>query len=405
MTGKRAAPGLAACPACAAPADDPFVTLTGLPVHGTAVFDSAEAARDVAVGDQELCLCHGCGLVFNRAFDPALLDYTGAHEESQHNSPRFAAYAAELAGDWTGRYRLTGADVVEIGCGAGDFAAEMLRAGVGRVTGIDPHFGADRVPADLAGRLTALPAEFDARQIEPGTAAVVCRHTLEHIPALAAFGAEIVTGMGKAAVPAFLAEVPDLGRILAEGAFWDLQYEHCSYFTPDTLAGYLRGVGFAAVTSRLTYGGQYVVAEATGPGTTPDGPDGPDTVGAETLTRLDAECHAFADSVQQSIGHWAGWMAERSAAGDPVAVWGGGAKGLTFLAMLGADAAPVRAVVDINPGLQGRFLAGAGLPIVAPADLAGSPPRSVVLMNPIYRGEVRTELDRLGAQDTELLAL
>ncbi len=26
-----------------------------------------------------------------------------------------------------------------------------------------------------------------------------------------------------------------LRRILDEGAFWDLQYEHCSYFTPATL--------------------------------------------------------------------------------------------------------------------------------------------------------------------------
>lgn len=404
MTAPR--PGPAACPACDAPAAEPFVTLAGLPVHGTAVFDTAEAARRVAVGDQELCLCPVCGLVFNRAFDPALLDYAGAHEESQHNSPRFAAYAAELAADWTDRYRLTGADVVEIGCGAGDFAGELLRAGVRRVTGIDPHFGAERVPADLAGRLVALPAEFDARQVEPGTAAVVCRHTLEHVPALASFGAEIVTAMREAAVPAFLAEVPDLGRILHEAAFWDLQYEHCAYFTPDTLAGYLRRVGFGAVTARLTYGDQYVVAEATEPGAAPDGPGAaPAETDEATLTRLDAGCRAFADSVRDSVRHWAGRLAERSAAGDPVAVWGGGAKGLTFLAMLGAHAAAVHAVVDINPGLQGRYLGGPGLPIVAPADLACSPPRSVVLMNPIYRDEVRAELDRLGLRTTELLTL
>ena len=402
MTAAPTASGLDACPACAAPADEPFVTLNGLPVHGTAVFADVGAARRVAVGDQALCLCPACGVVFNRAFDPSLLDYTGAHEESQHNSPRFAAYAAELAAEWTGRHRLAGADVVEIGCGAGDFAVAMLEAGVGRVTGIDPHFDAARVPPALADRLTALPAEFDARQVEPGTAAVVCRHTLEHIPALAAFGGEIVTGMRKAAVPAFLAEVPDLGRILTDGAFWDLQYEHCSYFTPETLTGYLRRLGFAEVESRLTYGGQYVVAEATGPGTMSDGPS---AVPADTLALLDASCRAFADSVQRSIVRWASWMAERSAAGDPVAVWGGGAKGLTFLAMLGAHAAPVHSVVDINPGLQGHFLAGAGLPIVAPATLPASPPRSVVLMNPIYRAEVRDELDRLGLHDTELLSL
>src|SRR3712207_6943984 len=27
-------------------------------------------------------------------------------------------------------------------------------------------------------------------------------------------------------------EVPDTLRVLTEGAFWDLYYEHCSYFTP-----------------------------------------------------------------------------------------------------------------------------------------------------------------------------
>ncbi|TCK21125.1 methyltransferase domain-containing protein [Pseudonocardia endophytica] len=402
MTDPHAAPISTACPACATPANEPFIALTGLPVHGTAVFDTPEAARRVTVGDQELCLCPACGVVFNRAFDPALLDYTGSHEESQHNSPRFAAYAAELSADWTARYRLTGTHVVEIGCGAGDFAVEMLRAGVGGVTGIDPHFAADRVPADLTGRLTALPSEFDARQIEPGTSAVVCRHTLEHIPALRSFGDEIVTGMRKAAVPAFLAEVPDLGRILAEGAFWDLQYEHCSYFTPETVTGYLRGIGFGEVAARTTYDDQYVVAEATAPDA---GPDGSAAVPAGTLSDLDGACRAFADTVRDGVRSWGAWMGERSAAGDPVAVWGGGAKGLTFLAMLGADAAPVRAVVDINPGLQGRYIAGPGLPIVAPADLTRTPPRSVVLMNPIYRGEVRADLDRLGLQSTELLAL
>lgn len=404
MTGTpAAAAGLPACPACGAPAGEPFITLTGLPVHGTAVFDNAEAARRVAVGDQALCLCAVCGLVFNRAFDPALLDYRGAHEESQHHSHHFAAYAAELTADWVDRYQLAGAQVIEIGCGAGDFAVELVRAGAGRVTGIDPHFGPERVPASLADRLTALPATFEAQQVEPGTSAVVCRHTLEHIPTLAAFGAEIVTGMRKAGVPAFLAEVPDLGRILLEGAFWDLQYEHCSYFVPATLAAYLQRIGFVDVEARLTYDDQYVVVEATGLNAVRDGAVAPTP---EKLSELDAGCSAFAEAVRHTMERWAGWLAERSVAGDPVAVWGGGAKGLTFLNVLaGRAAAAVQSVVDINPGLQHHYMAGLALPIVAPADLVDPKPRSVILMNPVYRHEVRAELDRLGLPNTELLTL
>ncbi|MDN5920391.1 MAG: hypothetical protein L0I76_35715, partial [Pseudonocardia sp.] len=64
-----------------------------------------------------------------------------------------------------------------------------------------------------------------------------------------------------------------------------------------------------------------------------------------------------------------------------------------------------RAVVDINPGLQGRYMGGLGLPIHAPHDLTGTPPRSVLLMNPVYAGEVRGTLDALGLGSTELLTV
>jgi 2-polyprenyl-3-methyl-5-hydroxy-6-metoxy-1,4-benzoquinol methylase len=393
---------LSACPSCSAPAPPAFIQLTELPVHGTAVFATAAEARAVTTGDQELALCGTCGVVFNRAFDMSKLDYTGEHEESQHLSPRFAAYAAELSKQWVDRHRLRDAHVVEIGCGAGDFAAELLRAGVGNVTGIDPHFGPERVPADLAQRLCAVPAFYSPEMVESGTAAVVCRHTLEHIPELAVFGADILRGMRAAGVPVLLAEVPDLGRILTDGAFWDLQYEHCSYFTPATLAGYLGRLGFDVLGVQTTYTDQYVVAEAS-PADRRDTAD--DSGLAAELDRLHQLCEGFATHTLGRIAHWGSWLDDRLAAGETVVVWGGGAKGLTFLNMLREHAGAVSAVVDINPGLQHHYIGGLGLPIVAPRDLVSAPPRTVLLMNPVYADEVRALLDELGLQATELITV
>jgi hypothetical protein len=394
------------CPACNAPAPAPFFELSALPVHGTAVLPDPESARAVAVGDQVLALCPSCGVVFNRDFDETLLDYTGQHEESQHHSPRFAAYAAEITARWVKEYDLSGRHVVEVGCGSGDFATELLGAGVGSVSGVDPHFTADRVPHELDGRLTAVSEFFAAAHVEPGTAALVCRHTLEHIPALAGFGAEIVAGMRRGETSMLLAEVPDLGRILGEGAFWDLQYEHCSYFTPATLGGFLAGLGFDGPDVRTTYSDQYVVAEAR-LGSRPIAPQG---LPAKDLEQLDAACRTFADRVTAQVARWRGWLGEHADAGDPVVVWGGGAKGLTFLNVVangsaGASEPLVRAVVDINPGLQGHFMAGLGLPICGPDDLPAAPPRSVLLMNPVYLGEVRSMLDARGLTSTDLLAV
>lgn len=394
---------LTRCPACDAPSPAPFFSLSALPVHGTAVLPDPDVARAVAVGDQVLALCATCGMVFNRDFDEGLLDYTGQHEESQHHSPRFAAYAKEITARWVQRHGLAGRHLVEVGCGSGDLAAALIDAGAGSVTGVDPHFTPDRIPARAGGRITAVPAFFAAGHVEPGTAALVCRHTLEHIPALAEFGAEIVAGMRRGPVPVLLAEVPDLGRILTEGAFWDLQYEHCSYFTPATLGGFLTGLGFDDPLVRTTYSDQYVVAEA------PLGsrPVEPVALPAAELDRLAAACSAFAARVTEQVARWREWLGVHADAGDPVVVWGGGAKGLTFLNVVagGEEKPAVRAVVDINPGLQGHYMAGLGLPICGPDDLAADPPRSVLLMNPVYLGEVRTMLDDRGLTSTDLLAV
>jgi hypothetical protein len=61
-------------------------------------------------------------------------------------------------------------------------------------------------------------------------------------------------------------------------------------------------------------------------------------------------------------------------------------------------------VVDINPHRQGRFMVGTGHPIVGPAALREVEPTTVVVMNPIYSGEVADLLAGLGLRP-ELLTL
>ena len=58
----------------------------------------------------------------------------------------------------------------------------------------------------------------------------------------------------------------------------------------------------------------------------------------------------------------------------------------------------------MNPFKQGRYLAGTGHKVVAPADLVDDPPGTVFLMNAVYADEVRSTLDALELDPTiELL--
>jgi hypothetical protein len=199
-----------------------------------------------------------------------------------------------------------------------------------------------------------------------------------------------------------LTEVPDLGRILESGAFWDLQYEHCSYFTPRTLLTVLAGAGFERGEARLTYGDQYIVSETTLPSQV-DLPGGPlrelaliEPMSERELEVLASECETFASKVSGLLARWGEWFASSERSGREVVIWGGGAKCVMLLSALEPRA--VTRVVDINPGLQGHYVGGAGVRICAPAELQAARPDEVLLMNPVYRDEVRRMLDVLGLE-------
>jgi hypothetical protein len=57
-------------------------------------------------------------------------------------------------------------------------------------------------------------------------------------------------------------QVPDMHRILKEGAFWDIYYEHCSYFSKTSLTHLFTGTGFAVQRIWIGYDGQYLMIVA-----------------------------------------------------------------------------------------------------------------------------------------------
>jgi hypothetical protein len=81
--------------------------------------------------------------------------------------------------------------------------------------------------------------------------------------------------------------------------------------------------------------------------------------------------------------------------GQRAVLWGGGSKGVTFLTTLGVQD-EIEYVVDINPYKHGTYMAGGGQEIVAPDFLRAYNPDLVIIMNPIYREEIRQDISRMG---------
>ena len=224
------------CPSCGGSSLAEILQWPDLPVNAALFPATRTESLSIPRGSVRLMVCERCGLVFNADHDESLVEYSPRCIETQACSPRSRAFTDALAREWVERHGLAGGDVVEVGCGPdATFLRALCDLTGGRGIGIDPACapGTD-------GSVTLVAQAFGPQHAELAGRALVCRHTLEHVPEVGAFlGLVRAWSEANAGAPVLL-ELPDAGRIFRETAFWDVYYEHCSYFTGESLGTSLR---------------------------------------------------------------------------------------------------------------------------------------------------------------------
>ena len=382
-------------PVCPESEAIPLIDMPGVPVHCNVLWPTREAALAAPRGDIHLTYLPACGHTYNPAFDPSLMEYTQEYENSLHFSPRFQEYASALAEGLVEKYDLRGKDIVEIGAGKGDFLIMLCALSGNRGWGYDPSYVPE--PGYTAPNVTFVQEFYSEKTLDQPADLVVCRHVLEHIPDPDAFIAQVRQAVGDKRSVVFF-EVPNALWTLQRGGIWDVIYEHCSYYSPTSLAALFERHGFRVLAVNEVFGGQFLTIEAEpmddGRPPTADHRQSeselsdsgrPSAVGGLVAPTSDAL--SFATTYAAKRDEWQARLGELAADGKRGVVWGAGSKGVTFLNATGAGEEIV-AVVDINPRKQGKYVAGAGQPIVAPAQLADIQPDFVIIMNANYREEI-----------------
>lgn len=382
-------PPRAACRACGSADVSLFYEATDVPTQSCVLFDDVDAATAYPTGSIALGACHICGFVQNTVFDDNLVDYSVPTEESQAYSPRFRQFSEQLVDDLSRRLSLADKRVLEVGCGKGDFLIAVANHGLGSAVGIDPGFLPDRV-SDSEAEVTFIRDWFDERHIELTGDLVVARHLLEHISNVRRFTGLLVDSVRRTTGAVLFVELPDVRRILDEGAFWDIYYEHCSYFTLGSLGRLLRRLALEPTRLELGFGDQYLLAEAV----VADRSVGPHPAEEPAAATMDA-VRAFEARTTRLIEEWNGRFEDMAGRGEKVVLWGGGSKAVGFLSGVGMPPCPL-GVVDINPHKQGRYLPGSGVEVQDPRVLADEEPTLVIVMNPIYREEISQQLREMG---------
>ncbi len=382
---------LPTCPCCGQTATRPFYEVRGVPVHSVTVLRTPEDARAITTGDIALSLCEQCGFVFNCAFDGSKQDYFHDYVSTQAMSPVFNSFHKRLAQDLIERHGLRGRDVVEIGCGQGEFLDLLCGMGVSRGTGFDPAYEPGRT---LPAGVRIIKDVYSSRHAEAAADFIACKMTLEHIGEVGAFVRGVRDAAGDDPRRIVFFQVPDGDYVLGENAFWDVYYEHCSYFARGTLGYLFSRSGFTVTKLRSDYDGQYLMVEGH-----------PSAIGAvpapADVARTIVEVRRFEREVPQILSDWSADLRRHKAAGKRTILWGGGSKAVAFLTTLGITD-EVEAAVDINPEKHGSFLAVTAHPVISPDALRGRQIDRVIVMNPIYCGEIGAQLKSLGC-DAELV--
>lgn len=357
------------CRLCGQSARHPFLRLPHAPANISRLLHPRDFPTDHPI-DLQVWRCNACAFV---QIDPVLAEsYYDDYVMTVSHSPQMDRYQGDQAADFVRRFNLANQRIVEIGCGDGNYLQHLQSAGA-VVVGNEPSTPFRKL-AQARG-FTVHQGYVGASSPVPGGPyhAFASRQVLEHVPnprdfLLGARQSLLPGGVG-------LVEVPSLEQALRSHRFYDFFSDHLNYFSLPTLRLALELAGFEVLETSHGMNGEFNVAIV------------------RTSPTLDF--NDFDPIVHNLIASLRSWVATHQTAGQRVAVWGAGGKGLSAMALANLQNIPF--VIDSDPHKHGLHTPVGHFPIVTPDHLLQNPVDAIVLTALAYKQEILSDLrGRLG---------
>lgn len=333
-------------------------TVQDVPVFQNKVYKTRSEALSVKRGNVRLVMCSNCGFIFNADFDIKVMNYDAEYQNEQARSPYFQRYLRKLMELFIEK-RFNEMKIIEIGCGKGYFL-EMLRENGFDVIGFDP--------AHEGGSPYIIKDYFSDKYSDLNADLIVLRHTLEHIQNPLRFLHSIGSAVGYRGM--IYIEVPDFRWIIKKKAFWDIFYEHCNYFSLESL-----GSLFQKSEQGSLFSNQYMYLLS-------------DLSNLRDQAKPNTTSPPSTSQLKKQLNFYQGFVRDHPG----MLVWGAGAKGATFVSLTDPNRDYISSLVDINPEKQGQYIAKTGHSIISPAQLPDSAGGGILVMNDNYYQEIWKEI-------------
>ncbi len=335
-------------------------TASDIPIFQNKVYKTLSEAQNIITGNVQLVKCMNCGFIFNIDFDYHVMNYDDQYQNEQAHSIYFQKYLGELI-DLLTEKKFHKEKIVEIGCGKG-FFLEMLRDSGFDVVGFDPAYS--------GGKSYVIKDYYSDKYSHLDADLIILRHTLEHILYPLQF-LQAIANAAKSCAKIFI-EVPSFEWIENKRAFWDIFYEHCNYFTVESLASL-----FHNSEQGLLFNDQYMYLVA----------DLKDL--RKQITPSEKPLSGFKASKMSDLYKF---YSEFVSNHPGLMVWGAGAKGVIFVNLTDSKREYISHLVDINPEKQGHYVARTGHHIISPAQILEIGTGEVIVMNDNYYSEIKNQI-------------
>jgi SAM-dependent methyltransferase len=386
------------CPVCGSRDLNPFLEYRGVPANIGILYTDRETAIQCPKGDIRLAWCNTCGFITNLLFDSGQMNYCLDYDNNLFFSPLYQAYARSSAIRLIERYGLRNKSVIGIGCGKGDFLYLLCELGNNRGTGFDPSFDPALFGLRNTDRITFIQDFYSEKYSGYQADLLSCRYVFEHIPDPVSFLEMVRRAIGLNGDSVVHFEVPNILSILRQLSGWDIIYEHCSYFSRYSLANVFSKCGYSVLSIEETFDDQYLQIEAK------TAQEEEETAGPrkEEMEELALQIVKFKRGFEEKMDAWRKCVADLKNTGRRTAIWGAGAKGVSFLNMLPVQDG-VAYAIDINPQKRSMHIPGTGHMVLNPSDCINDPPDTIIVMNKIYLEEIRMQIEHLGFSPQYLL--
>jgi SAM-dependent methyltransferase len=368
------------CPVCNSKAITSFLIRENCHINDNVVFDDKETAVAINRATLNLAFCEECGFIFNKDFELDKVDYGTLYDIERSGSSTYDKHIENLVDYLVVERNVINCSIVDVGCGSGNFLRELInknKEGCNNIGhGFDTSYGGPII--ELDGKLKFYNCYYGLNFTDIPVDVVISRHVIEHIPKPIDFLREIRETLNNFPQARLFFETPCFEWTLENKIFWDFFYEHCSYFSANSLTTAFQVAGFQVDNVTHLYGDQVLWLEASIP-----------SKESLSLVTKNPGCipslaHDLAQHEKELQEKWKLKLQELVSKGEKIAIWGAAGKGTTFANLIDPESQWISCAVDLNPKKQGKYMVGTGLPIIGYEKLKDFGITYAIVANPYY---------------------